>query len=86
MQDRAENLAGEQLSAVDLEGARGEKGAVLRARWQSALVEQPAFPGHPLRMLLERFARRGIDDRADIGRDQQRVADDQFLHGARQHH
>ncbi len=75
----------EPAGAVDLEGAGREKSAVLGSGWQRALVEKPALARHPGGVALERFAGGLVDDRADIGREQCRVADRQLRHGARQH-
>ena len=58
---------------------------MLGAGRQGAAIDQPALALHPRCVLLQRLLGRGIDDRADIGGDQGRVADRQLGHRARQH-
>ncbi len=85
VQDRAEDLVIEPPGAVDLEGARGEEGAVLGPGRQRTLIEEPALASHAKGVLLQRLAGRLVDDRADIGFEQRRVADRELGHRTRQH-
>src|SRR5207248_3869895 len=81
----AEHLAIEPAGAVDLEGAGREKGAVLGAGRQQAFVEEPALLRHAGGVPFERLPRRLVDDRADIGGEQSRIADPEFRHRAGEH-
>ena len=85
MQDRAEHLAVEPAGAVDLESARRDEGTVPGAGRQRALIEKPALLPHSGGMVFKGLPRRLVDDRADIGADQRRVADREFRHRPNQH-
>ena len=85
MQDRPEHLAIEPRRTVDLERARREEAAVLGPGRQATLIQQAPLPRHPLGVTLQGLARGRVDDRADIGREQPRIADPQLGHRARQH-
>src|SRR2546421_12186149 len=85
MQNRAKHLALEAARAVDLESAWREKGAMLGAGGQRALVEEPALGRHAGGVPFERLPRRLVDNRAPIGGEQSRIADPELPPRACQH-
>ena len=85
VQHGPEHLAVQQADAVDLEDVRREEGAARRLGVQVAAGEHLRRALHMPDMVAQPRERRGVDDRADIRRQQAGVADPQFGDGAGQH-
>ena len=85
MQNRAEHFALDVGDFVDLDHRRREEGSARVRRAEFGLRHREAAAPHRLDMPLDRIARLGRDDRADVRREPARIADFELGHRALQH-
>ncbi len=84
VQDRPEDFLGQYANVIDFDQRRREEGARVGTRRQVAAMNDFRFLRHTLDMGFQHCPRSGINCRANVGRQVFWIANDQFVHIARQ--